>query len=1385
MKNHVLKRLLTAGLILDLLLPCVMTMPASAAQREEDPGTILYEKTAEDLSSQTKIDNFWSPNTKDSVNVAPDRRDIGLVGRITLKGAQMDGTSFRVVRITNETVYTADGAFDYGLPLKEDGTSDALALTLKKGSDGNTLSLDTSDYGEMELTFRYVRGEHYRHVAFIDDFQVYVSTDGGNTWSEDYAGIKSHRTVAVGTLSNGNPLQCHEVKSEDLTALVKDGEVINAIMIRPFGDYTHPSYGTYATFVRAIEITGYETKAPGEDIEYITVPENILRQIVVKHAERLMAVKWTSDTTIKTANGSSTITYSAGTQYKGPAYSRNIGSTYELFASGVDAQGNYIGGKTDETIYGMDCLTVVNECISQITSSKSAHSWYYMFYDLYDQEKNPDGKLIPLYTLTEADGIERYTMDDIFDQEFNSGEMRGYYDRLEAGDLVMSSGHAMLVSRGHEGTSTTLGISETAGAIKDNSSLRIDRDEWYSSLYYGSYYPMTLTEYADGKVEKEHVTIATNDPADFVAAGFYADLASNYTIRKYTLTLTDKDSGEELYTSVKCGINSDFNVCFTDAGLNEALKELEENPGKYELKVDVLSGPRIYLANGDVIDDVADAANTVNPTTTFTYNIVVEGEEVPAGPARATACTEGHTGWQSIDQSYLDSKLNSSEARYVLDESLTYCLTEDVELDYPVYFGKVGTGTICLNGHDITSSTITKGANDDGVITLAANNTLDICNCNAEQGGSITVTATVSDADHNFSVLRVEAPDGEDKSSVINLFENVTLANCTAKLVSVPNHEGAVIHLVGGEILGGLTLESGVFHMYRGTIGGNTTGVGVTVSAGATLIMEGGTISGNAQGVNNAGTFTMSGGVISGNSGTKQGAGVYNSGTFTMSGNAVIKANTTSAKRAGGVYNSGTFTMNGGTIGGKGQDDGNKCTGSIAGGGVYTAGPFTMNAGSIVGNSALRGGGVAVVAGTFTMNGGIITQNSISKSAAGSGVLVGYSSATTSGTVVVKNGTISGNATSAGTLYDVSVWVGSYTQSGDDTKVDSVYAYSYVANTPVNIKFDGGTTKTLANRNTTSVIGKDITISGGTFGISTENIMEYLANVPVRLQATNKNGWANETTVTKGFARTSEVFDFTGSLDLALSLQCDNDFVTDNPNYDYRYSVSTDAATAELTEENGVLTLKTTGITAKEMGDKIEFKVMSEDGSEVFYEEELSVYDFAKAQHAATKVANYKTLLEDMINYGNAAAAKFSDGASMNALGDGTVELKGDWVHSDNYGAPVEDLVAATLSLKDKVELNVYFNGVASNVTDGEKNYTVSAANSAADITYVKLDDIALADAMKPVELAFELDGQEYTVTYSIKDYVIDALADETNDQWSLMDALQKFIDSVCTMVTK
>lgn len=80
-------------------------------------------------------------------------------------------------------------------------------------------------------------------------------------------------------------------------------------------------------------------------------------------------------------------------------------------------------------------------------------------------------------------------------------------------------------------------------------------------------------------------------------------------------------------------------------------------------------------------------------------------------------------------------------------------------------------------------------------------------------------------------------------------------------------------------------------------------GGGISVNAGATFDLYGGTISGNTGeihggGVYSGGSFTMTGGSISGNTAT-YGGGVYDNGSFTMTGGS-ITGNNSSIK--GGVY---------------------------------------------------------------------------------------------------------------------------------------------------------------------------------------------------------------------------------------------------------------------------------------------------------------------------------------------------------------------------------------------------------------------------------------------------------------------------------------------------
>ncbi len=101
--------------------------------------------------------------------------------------------------------------------------------------------------------------------------------------------------------------------------------------------------------------------------------------------------------------------------------------------------------------------------------------------------------------------------------------------------------------------------------------------------------------------------------------------------------------------------------------------------------------------------------------------------------------------------------------------------------------------------------------------------------------------------------------------------------------------------------------DTGTDHNGKITGGNNSKyGGGLSVTAGSTFNMTGGTISGNHAkcgcGVNVEGIFNMSGGTISGNNSTDCGGGVYvvSTGGFTMSGGTIT--GNTAAKGGSGVY---------------------------------------------------------------------------------------------------------------------------------------------------------------------------------------------------------------------------------------------------------------------------------------------------------------------------------------------------------------------------------------------------------------------------------------------------------------------------------------------------
>lgn len=160
------------------------------------------------------------------------------------------------------------------------------------------------------------------------------------------------------------------------------------------------------------------------------------------------------------------------------------------------------------------------------------------------------------------------------------------------------------------------------------------------------------------------------------------------------------------------------------------------------------------------------------------------------------------------------------------------------------------------------------------------------------------------------------------------------------------------------------------------THGSRANGCGVTVAAGGTLNLYGGSITGNGStddyyynwdyagsGVKNNGTFNMYGGSVTKNDSMRYaGGGVYNNGTFNLYAGA-ISDNVSSAlgttKGGGGVCNAAgkTFNMSGGSI---------TCNDGSYTSAVLTFGAFKMSGGSITGNL----GNFAVMAG---LNEGTIT----------------------------------------------------------------------------------------------------------------------------------------------------------------------------------------------------------------------------------------------------------------------------------------------------------------------------------------------------------------------------------------------------------------------------
>ncbi len=266
---------------------------------------------------------------------------------------------------------------------------------------------------------------------------------------------------------------------------------------------------------------------------------------------------------------------------------------------------------------------------------------------------------------------------------------------------------------------------------------------------------------------------------------------------------------------------------------------------------DVVDGK--YVLSGIPSPDIATVVATFLPPHTH----CICGGSIAAG---------GHTSHTNEDFVYWNKNNSLPTA------SGNYVLATDVTLSGDVWRFSGVDVTICLNGH-----TITRDAENKGLIDVVADTTLNICDC---AGGGVIKGNKDGETYNSKSGLYVEG------TGVINLFGGTVADGGNSGVVT---RDGGTFNMYGGEISGnyrsdyggGVRIEGGRFTMYGGAIRNNTAGErggGVYVSGNGTFDMRGGTITGNTA---ETSSNSYGGGVF-----------VYLGGNMTVSGASVITGNT-------------------------------------------------------------------------------------------------------------------------------------------------------------------------------------------------------------------------------------------------------------------------------------------------------------------------------------------------------------------------------------------------------------------------------------------------------------------------------------------------------------
>jgi len=502
--------------------------------------------------------------------------------------------------------------------------------------------INTAEAAGVHLFLEYclVSSNGDSHIGSLGKLELYVSTDNGATWKEKTAGMLSHTLIGTTHLIDNNyDGNVYEIVTEDITALVEEGETITDIMLKPFGD--HPIHAG-AFRIKKVALKEYSIPMVKTAADYIEVSEETLRAFAVAHAHKIGAIEWTPDKEINTMNYSEvgdTVTdlpmvYYPGYLHRGPLYTRVDVRAYENVLEFVDENKKYTGPVDSDHAVGMDCTGFALDVTSRFVASCGSG---------YRGIGNGD-KLVDSENLTFVAPLSNPKMSDNTTEilkEFTEKEIYQHYANMKPGDVVIrypDNNHIRVVTSepvveymangsinplksyvlmSESGGTSYYYFSKPDGSIvrkKENpevylkanpshkflygASCRIDEKYTFADLRSTQYVALYYNEYDEEKIEALNITASClrRTFTDIKLKGFIAVVQSNYRIINIELKLLDKDGGA-LYTNTIVPKYYIYETTVTDTALDAKIKELPA--GEYTIAIDVKSGPQ-YDINTEI-----------------------------------------------------------------------------------------------------------------------------------------------------------------------------------------------------------------------------------------------------------------------------------------------------------------------------------------------------------------------------------------------------------------------------------------------------------------------------------------------------------------------------------------------------------------------------------------------------------------------------------------------------------------------------------------------------------------------------------------------------------------------------------------------------------------